>query len=263
VPEAVLLDTIGGVATITLNRPESLNAFDRAMHEGLYGALDSVAADEGVRCVVLRGEGRGFSAGADLRSEDLKRGDGEPPDLGGYLRATYGRTVAQLAALEKPVLASLHGPVYGAGLGLALACDLRVAARSAVFSVAFVKIGLVPDAGVSFFLPRIVGLGRAIEMSMTGEPIDAEEAHRIGLVSRVFEDEDLGSKTTALADRLASMPTTALAGIRRTLYASFEGDLGAALENEAREQTVCGYTEDHAEGLAAFFERREARFTGR
>jgi 2-(1,2-epoxy-1,2-dihydrophenyl)acetyl-CoA isomerase len=263
VSETILLDKTGGVGTITLNRPQSLNAFDRAMHEGLHAALDNVAADEGVRCVVLRGEGRGFSAGADLRSEDLKRGDGEPPDLGAYLRDTYGRTIAQIAALEKPVLASLHGPVYGAGLGLALACDLRVAARDASFSVAFVKIGLVPDAGVSFFLPRIVGLGRAIEMSMTGEPIDADEAYRIGLVNRVVGNEELAGATAALAGHLASMPTTALAGMRRTLYASFESDLQAALENEAREQTVCGYTDDHAEGLAAFFERREARFTGR
>jgi 2-(1,2-epoxy-1,2-dihydrophenyl)acetyl-CoA isomerase len=261
--ETILFDKRGGVATISLNRPQALNAFDGQMHEELHAALQAAGEDGGIRCVVLRGEGRGFSAGADLRSEGLKRKDGEPPDLGEYLRATYGPTIRRMAALDKPIVASLHGPVYGAGLGIALACDLRVAAASARFSVAFVKIGLIPDAGVSFFLPRVVGLGRAMEMSMLGEPIDAEEALRTGLVNEVVADEDLREATDALADRLASMPTVALAGIRHSLHASFEGDLQAALEAEARGQTVCGHTEDHAEGVAAFFEKREAIFLGR
>lgn len=261
--ETILLDKSGGVATVALNRPKSLNAFDGRMHEELHDALGVVAGDGAVRCVVLRGEGRGFSAGADLKSEDLKGEVGTHPDLGEYLRATYGRTIQQIAALEKPIVASLHGPVYGAGLGIALACDLRIASHGATFSVAFVKIGLIPDAGVSYFLPRVVGLGRAMEMSMLGEPVGAEAALDMGLVNRLVEDDDLREETAALAGRLASMPTVALAGIRHSLHASFEGDLRTALENEARRQTLCGYTDDHAEGLAAFFERREARFTGR
>ena len=261
--EAIRFERGDGVAEISLNRPKALNAFDRRMHEELHEALGAVAGDEDVRCVILRGEGRGFSAGADLRSEDLKRDDGERPDLGEYLRATYGRTIGQIAALEKPIIASVHGPVYGAGMGIALACDLRVAARSATFSVAFVKIGLVPDAGVSYFLPRVVGLGRAMEMSMLGEPVGAEEALGMGLINRLVEDDDLGDETAALAVKVAALPTVALAGIRRSLHASSEVDLRTALETEARNQTVCGYTDDHAEGLAAFFEKREARFTGR
>jgi 2-(1,2-epoxy-1,2-dihydrophenyl)acetyl-CoA isomerase len=261
--ETILLEKNDGVATVSLNRPDRLNAFDGKMHEDLHGALDSAAGDNEVRCVVLRGEGRGFSAGADLRSEDLSREDGEPPDLGAYLRRTFSPSVRRISEMDKPVLASLHGPVYGAGLGLALACDLRIATQSAKFSVAFVKIGLMPDAGVSFFLPRVVGLGRAMEMSVLGDVVDAEEAQKIGLVNRVVPDEKLEQETAALAGRLASMPTRALGKIRHSLYASFETDLAAALEAEAEGQAFCGFTADHAEGLAAFFEKRAPDFTGR
>jgi 2-(1,2-epoxy-1,2-dihydrophenyl)acetyl-CoA isomerase len=261
--ETVLFEKGDGVATVSLNRPDKLNAFDGKMHEELHDALDSAASDDEVRCVVLRGEGRGFSAGADLRSEDLSREDGEVPDLGAYLRRTFSPSVRKISGMDKPVLASLHGPVYGAGVGIALACDLRLAAESASFSVAFVKIGLMPDAGVSFFLPRVVGLGRAIEMSMLGDAVDAGEAHGIGLVSKVVPDERLGEETAALADRLAAMPTTALGWIKRSLHSSFEGDLASVLEAEAEGQEFCGYTGDHAEGLAAFFEKRKPNFTGR
>lgn len=261
--ETVLYEKGGGVATVSLNRPDRLNAFDGRMHEGLHGALDEAASDDGVRCVVLRGEGRGFSAGADLRSEDLSRKDGEAPDLGAYLRRSFSPAVRKISEMDKPVLGSLHGPVYGAGLGLALACDLRLAAQSASFSVAFVKIGLMPDAGVSFFLPRVVGLGKAMEMSVLGDAVGADEAHRIGLVNRVVPDGELESETAALAERLAAMPTRALGWIKRSLYASFEGDLPAVLEAEAEGQAACGYTEDHAEGLAAFFEKRKPGFKGR
>jgi 2-(1,2-epoxy-1,2-dihydrophenyl)acetyl-CoA isomerase len=261
--ETILYEKGDGVATVSLNRPDKLNAFDGRMHEELHDALDGAASDEEVRCVVLRGEGRGFSAGADLRSEDLERADGEAPDLGAYLRRTFSPSVRRISAMDKPVLASLHGAVYGAGLGLALACDLRLAAESAKFSVAFIKIGLMPDAGVSFFLPRVVGLGRAMEMSMLGDTVDADEARRIGLVTRVVPDEDLEAETAALAGRLAAMPTRALGWIKRSLYASFEGDLAAVLEAEAEGQSACGYTRDHEEGLAAFFEKRAPDFTGR
>ena len=261
--ETVLFERENGVATISLNRPDRLNAFDGPLHRDLHAALDEVASDGEVRCVVLRGEGRGFSAGADLRGEDLVREDGEPPDLGEYLRRTFAPSVEKISAMDKPVVASLHGPVYGAGLGLALACDLRLAAESAKFSVAFVKIGLMPDAGVTYFLPRVVGLGRAMEMSLLGDAIDAEAAGRMGLVNRVVPDGKLGEETAALAHRLANMPTRALAATRHALNASFDGDLVSALEHEAQGQAPLGYTEDHEEGIAAFFEKREANFTGR
>ena len=259
--ETILYEKKGGVADVVLNRPKKLNAFDGTMHEELYAALDDAAVDDEVRCVVLRGEGRGFSAGADL-AEIIAGSDGDP-DLGEYLRNTYSRLVKRMVSMEKPIVASLHGPVYGAGVGIALACDLRVAAQGVKFSVAFIKIGLMPDAGVSFFLPRVVGLGRALEMSMLGDPVEADEALRTGLVNRVVADDRLAEETAALASRLlAAMPTAAIGRTKRALYASFEKDLETVLEREAQGQTFCGYTADHREGVAAFFEKREARFTG-
>lgn len=260
--ETVLYEKDRGVATIALNRPERLNAFDGTMHEELRAALDNAAEDEEVRCVVLRGEGRGFSAGADL-AQVVQDADGGEPDLGEYLRNTYSRLVRRMVGIEKPIVAALHGPIYGAGVGIALACDLRIAARSAKFSVAFIKIGLMPDAGVTFLLPRVVGLGRAMEMSMLGDAVEAEEAYRIGLVGRVVPDESLEEEARRLAEHLAAMPTGALGRIKGALYASFEADLETALEREARGQTFCGYTRDHKEGVAAFFEKRAPGFTGR
>jgi 2-(1,2-epoxy-1,2-dihydrophenyl)acetyl-CoA isomerase len=259
--ETVFYEKDEGVATISLNRPEKLNAFDRTMHEELYSVLDDAATDEAIRCVVLRGEGRGFSAGADL-AEVVREAEGAP-DLGEYLRHTYSRLVKRMVSIEKPIVAALHGPVYGAGVGIALACDLRIAAESAKFSVAFIKIGLMPDAGVTFFLPRIVGLGRAMQMSMLGDAVEAEEAYRTGLVNKFVSDEELEVETRKLAGQLAAMPTRALGRIKQSIYASFETDLETALEQEAVGQTFCGYTQDHKEGVAAFFEKRAPEFTGR
>jgi 2-(1,2-epoxy-1,2-dihydrophenyl)acetyl-CoA isomerase len=261
--ETLIYEKNNGVATLALNRPEVLNAFNGQLHQDLHDALDSAAEDNEVRCVVLRGEGRGFSAGADLRGEDLQRDGEEASDLGKYLRKTYSKTIAKIIGMQKPVIAALHGPVYGAGVGLALACDLRIAAESVKFSVAFVKIGLMPDAGVSFFLPRVVGLGKAMEMSMLGDAVEAGEAHRIGLVNKVVADDELLDEAGALAEHLATMPTRALGQIKQVLHASFETDLDTALEKEAVGQTFCGYTEDHKEGVAAFFEKRTASFSGR
>ena len=258
--ETILYEKSGGVADVALNRPKKLNAFDGKMHEELYAALDDASSDDEVRCVVLRGEGRGFSAGADLAG--ILEGSDGAPDLGEYLRNTYSRLVRRMVSMEKPIVASLHGPVYGAGVGIALACDLRIAAQSAKFSVAFIKIGLMPDAGVSFFLPRVVGLGRALEMSMLGDPVEADEALRTGLVNRVVPDEGLAEETAALASRLAAMPTAAIGRTKGALYASFAEDLETVLEREAEGQTFCGFTADHREGVAAFLEKREAQFSG-
>ena len=261
--ETLIYEKTDNVATLALNRPEVLNAFDGQLHQDLHDALDGVAADDAVRCVVLRGEGRGFSAGADLRGGDLRRDGDEVPDLGEYLRETYSKTITKITSMEKPVISALHGPVYGAGVGLALACDLRISAESVKFSVAFVKIGLMPDAGVSFFLPRIVGLGKAMEMSMLGNVVEAEEAYRIGLVNKVVADDALLDEAGALAEHLAAMPTRTLGKIKQVLQGSFEENLNSALEKEAEGQTFCGHTEDHREGVAAFFEKREANFGGR
>jgi 2-(1,2-epoxy-1,2-dihydrophenyl)acetyl-CoA isomerase len=258
--ETILFEKEDSVGNIALNRPEKLNAFDTSMHDELYAALGEAAEDEELRCIVLRGEGRGFSAGADL-AQVMREADGDP-DLGEYLRTTYSRLVKRMVGTEKPIIAVLHGPVYGAGVGLALACDMRIAAENTKFSVAFIKIGLMPDAGVTFLLPRVVGLGRAMEMSMLGDAVDAEEAYRIGLVNTVVADDALSEEAQNLAERLAAMPTSALGMMKRSLYASFEKNLETALEAEAEGQTFCGYTQDHKEGVSAFFEKREARFSG-
>ena len=164
----------------------------------------------------------------------------------------------RIVSIEKPIVAALHGSVYGAGLGLALASDLRLAAESAKFSVAFVKIGLIPDAGVTFFLPCVVGMGRAMQMSMLGEVLDAREVHRVGLVNEVIPEEKLEEEVSSFA----GLPTQALGRTKKTLHKSFESDLAAALEAEAVGQTFCGYTDDHKEGIAAFFEKRNPTFTG-
>jgi 2-(1,2-epoxy-1,2-dihydrophenyl)acetyl-CoA isomerase len=259
--ETILAENAGGVATIALNRPEKLNAFDATMHEELYDTLGDAAGDEEVRCIVLRGEGRGFSAGADL-AQIIENADGDP-DLGEYLRGSYSRLVKRMVETPKPIIAALHGPVYGAGVGLALACDLRIAAESARFSVAFIKIGLMPDAGVTYFLPRLVGLGRAMEMSMLGDAIGADEAQRIGLINKVTAEDSLLEEAQSFAEHLAALPTAALGKMKAALHASFEADLESALEREAEGQTFCGYTRDHKEGVAAFFEKRDAEFTGR
>jgi 2-(1,2-epoxy-1,2-dihydrophenyl)acetyl-CoA isomerase len=259
--ETVLYEKDNGVANIALNRPEKLNAFDSTMHDQLYSALGSAAEDEGVRCIVVRGEGRGFSAGADL-AQVVREADGDP-DLGEYLRGTYSRLVKRMVGIEKPIVAALHGSVYGAGVGIALACDLRIAAENTKFSVAFIKIRLMPDAGVTFFLPRVVGLGRAMQMSMLGDAVDAEEAYRIGLVNKVVAKDALSEGVRNLAQHLSAMPTGALGRIKHSLYASFETDLETALESEAEGQTFCGHTQDHKEGVAAFFEKRAPEFTGR
>ena len=258
--ETILLEKRGGIANVALNRKEKLNAFDGTMHDELYAALDEAAEDEDVRCIVLRGEGRCFSAGADL-AQIVREVDGDP-DLGEYLRNTYSRLVKRMVGIEKPIVAALHGPVYGAGVGIALACDLRVAAENTKFSVAFIKIGLMPDAGVTYFLPRVVGLGRAMEMSMLGDAVEADEALRVGLINKVTADDSLVEEAQAFAEHLAALPTAALGTMKAALHASFETDLQTALEHEAEGQTFCGYTQDHKEGVTAFFEKREARFTG-
>jgi 2-(1,2-epoxy-1,2-dihydrophenyl)acetyl-CoA isomerase len=258
--DTILFEKEDALATITLNRPEALNAFDEQMHEEVYQAVNQAAEDADVRCILLMGSGGGFSAGADIKV--IREATGEV-DLGEYLRKTYNRLLLRIQEIEKPFVAALHGPVYGAGLGVALACDFRIAAASSRYCMAFINIGLVPDAGTSFFLPRVIGLGRAMEMSMIGEPVDAEEAYRIGLVNRVVADEELIKEAKAFARRLAKAPTRALGLTRRMLWQSFESDLATALNREAENQAACGRSSDHREGIAAFFEKRKPNFTGK
>jgi 2-(1,2-epoxy-1,2-dihydrophenyl)acetyl-CoA isomerase len=246
-----------GVLTLTLDRPEALNALDRPLKSELLAAFRAAAQDGAVRAVVLTGAGRAFCAGQDLREAGLSGAA-----IGREVRERYAPLILAIARLEKPVVAAVNGVAAGAGLSLALACDLRLASIAASFLCAFGRVGLVPDSGLSWFLPRLVGPGRAAEMVLTTEPVDAATAERIGLVNRVVAADALVAEAQALAARLAAGPPIALGLAKRALARGLVADLEAVLEYEAELQTAAGRTRDHAEGVAAFLEKRPARFRG-
>ena len=246
----------GGVMTITLNRPDVLNAFDRAMQDGFRVALKD-ARDPEVRAVVLTGAGRGFCVGQDLK--EFQEGAG---DLAERLRSTYNKNVLALRSLEKPVIAAVNGPAAGAGLALAAACDLRLAADTATFVPAFITIGLVPDTGASFFLGRLLGYGRAFEWLCSGKRLTAADAHAWGFVSEVVEGAKLGERAATVAAELAALPTRAIGMTKRLLDLAATSTLEEQLELEAQLQGAAAASEDFAEGVAAFLEKREPRFNG-
>jgi 2-(1,2-epoxy-1,2-dihydrophenyl)acetyl-CoA isomerase len=247
----------GAVLTVALNRPDKLNAFDAAMHQAFAGALKE-AADSEVRAVVLTGAGRGFCVGQDLA--ELREGE---RDVGALLRGCWNRHVLGLRRLEKPVLAAVNGAAAGAGLSLACACDLRIAADSAAFVPAFVNVGLVPDTGGSWLVPRLLGYARAFEWMCSGRKVDADEALAWGLVSEVAPADETLGRTQERAAALAALPTRAIAMTKRLFERSAGSRLVEQLELEAQLQVAATGSEDHAEGIAAFLEKREPRFTGR
>lgn len=247
----------GGVLTLTLNRPEKLNAFDAAMHGAFAAALKGARSPE-VRAVVVTGAGRGFCVGQDLGEFREDRGD-----IGERLRRLYNPHVLAIRGLGKPVLAAVNGPAAGAGLSLACACDIRLAADTATFVPAFVTIGLVPDTGASWTIPRLVGYARAFEWLSSGRTLTAVEAHAWGIVSEVVESERLLERALERAAELAALPTRGIAMTKRLLAGALETRLEEQLELEAQLQAAATASEDFAEGLAAFLEKREPRFTGR
>jgi len=246
----------GAVQTITLNRPDVLNALNRAVHDGLREAL-ARARDPDVRAVVLTGAGRGFSAGQDLTEFS------EAGDLGGALRETYHPNVLAIRRLEKPVIAAVNGVCAGAGLSLASVCDIRVAADSASFVPGFIGIGLVPDAGGTFFLHRLLGASRAFEWMSSNRRLTAAEAHAWGLVSEVVEPEALPARVAEVAATYASLPTRAVGMTKRLFDNAATATLDEQLELEAQLQVAAAQTEDFREGVSAFLEKREPKFTGR
>ncbi len=252
----------GAVATITLARPERLNALTGQMHGELREALRLLANDDIVRVVILTGEGRGFSAGQDL-TEDLPRDDQGRVDLGPPLARDYNPLIRQLVDYPKVTIAALNGPAVGASMNIALACDIVVAARSAYLQEAFTKIGLIPDAGGTWILPRIVGPKLALALMLTAEPVAAEEAQRLGLVYRVFEDATFRKDVEALAAQFADGPALAFRLTKEALAKSLENDLETQLAVEAALQREAGFSEDFAEGIAAFRGKRAPRFSGR
>ncbi len=254
--EPVVAHREGAVLEIALNRPDRLNALDRATLQALSLALTQ-AEDDAVRAVVLRGEGRAFSAGQDLREAA-----GGELDYQEHLER-YNRVVLQLRRLAKPVVAAVHGVAAGAGMALALACDLRVAGRATVLTTAFARIALVPDSGMTFTLPRTTGWGRAFELLALSPDLDAERARELGLVNFVVEEDAVVREARALAKRLARGPTRVYGLIKQGLDASARMGLEDVLELEAQLQKLAGEGRDHREGVQAFLEKREPRFEGR
>lgn len=260
---SLLVDIADGVATLTLNRPESLNSLNTALKVELRDALGEIGADPGVRAVVLTGAGRAFCVGQDLREhvEFLSSGSDAPLST---VEAHYNPIATRLAEMGKPVVAAVRGMAAGAGAGLALLADMRVGGPKTGFLMAFANVALAGDTGVSWTLPRLVGHAKATELLMLAQPIDAAEANRLGLLTLLTDDDDLVLPTAqALAARLAAGPTVAYAQIKRQLAVASAGTLAEALAFEAVAQAIAGATGDHRESVDAFVAKRPAVFTGR
>jgi 2-(1,2-epoxy-1,2-dihydrophenyl)acetyl-CoA isomerase len=262
----VLSAQAGAVCTITLNRPKALNSFTSQMHAELAAAIAAVEADRSVRCLVLTGAGRGFCAGQDLSdpavAPDLTPG-AQPTDVGHVIERFYKPLALRLRAMPIPVLAAVNGVAAGAGASIALGCDLVIATRSASFIQAFSKIGLVPDAGGTWLLPRLVGRANALALAMTGDKLPAEEAQRMGLIWKCVDDAAFAAEVSATAERLAAMPVAALAATRAALDQAMHMSYAEALDNEARWQSRLSASHDYLEGVAAFTAKRPATFSDR
>jgi 2-(1,2-epoxy-1,2-dihydrophenyl)acetyl-CoA isomerase len=257
----ILFESVAGVARLTFNRPERLNAFNADMHAEVRAALASLPGTE-ARVLVITGAGRGFCAGQDLGDRAVAPGAG-PPDLGASIERDYKPLVLALRALPMPVIAAVNGVAAGAGANIALACDLVVAARSASFVQAFARLGLVPDSGGTWFLPRLIGTARALGVALLGEKLPAEQAASWGLIWRCVADGELAGTIDALARELAAAPTRGLARTKQAIYDGWSRPLAAQLDVERDFQAELGRSADYAEGVAAFVAKRAPRFTGR
>lgn len=246
------------IATLTLDRPEALNALTATLKRDLLVALRRVGRDRSVRAVVLTGAGRAFCAGQDLK----ERLAPDAPPLSVVLRDEYNPLISAMRSLDQPIVGAINGVAAGAGASLAFACDVRIAAEDASFALAFGRIGLVPDSGATWFLPRLVGPAKAAELALVGTALSAADAERFGLVTRVVPADALADEARAIATRLAGLAPIALAQTKRALERSWSLDLDAALEEEAWRQGIAGATADHAEGIAAFVEKRPPVFRG-
>jgi 2-(1,2-epoxy-1,2-dihydrophenyl)acetyl-CoA isomerase len=257
--EVILSALDAGVLTLTLNRPEALNALNRDMTQALRDSMEAAARDRGVGAVIVTGAGRAFCAGADLKDVVARRDAGER-DLGDDLRTNYTPLIRAMRACPKPVIAAINGTAAGAGLSLALACDLRIAAAGASLIVVFVRVGLVPDAGSLFFLTRMLGLSKATELAMSGDPLTVEDAQKLGLVAAVVPPEQLAAAAMDRARRLNDGPRQTYALIKHGLERALDLDLEQAMELESQLQSVAAETADAKEAIQAFVEKRTPQF---
>ena len=261
--EAVRIEDSGGVRVVTLNRPDVYNAFDEVMRRDLLAALRDAEDSSDVRVVVLTGAGKAFAAGADLRSLMGFYEKGERPDFRRVLAEEYHPILKAIRGMGKPVIAAVNGVAAGAGMSLVLACDYKIASEEASFTTAFIKIGLIPDTGMCFFLPRVVGLTKALELALLSERINARQAMEIGLVNEVVPAGELMNRAREVALKMAELPPLGIAYTKRAINESLHLDLEKALELEAELQQMAGSTEDHLEGVKAFVEKRKPVFKGR
>jgi len=260
--QAIIFTIEGPIATIKLNRPEKLNAFGGPMREEILSALDVIAADDRIRVLVVTGQGRGFSAGGDIHHLKYLR---ENKDEDGFrsILAKGEKITRSMRMLSKPVIAAVNGPCAGAGFSFALACDIRIASDKATFGPSFALVGLHPDWGGSWFLPKLVGSAKACELVFTGTMISAEDAQRIGLINRVVPDEQLMDSVMELAGTIAKNPPGVLRLAKESIYRSLSSDLETAFARESQVQLECFYSEDFLEGVTAFVEKRRPQFKGR
>ncbi|MBX9745540.1 MAG: 2-(1,2-epoxy-1,2-dihydrophenyl)acetyl-CoA isomerase PaaG [Hyphomonadaceae bacterium] len=259
--ETILFSVDSGVAKLTLNRPDRLNSFTVQMHDEVSRALESVAKDASVRVLVLTGAGRGFCAGQDLSDRAVSPG-GEGVDLGESLEKRYNPLIRRLTSLEIPVICAVNGVAAGAGANIALACDIVIAARSAKFIQSFANIGLIPDSGGTWTLPRLAGQTRALGLALTGEPLLSERAEAWGMIWKCVEDDQLTAETDALATKFANAPTRGLAMTKKLIRESGARSLADQLNEERDAQRTLGRTADYKEGVGAFMEKRQPKFTG-
>ncbi|WP_293268727.1 2-(1,2-epoxy-1,2-dihydrophenyl)acetyl-CoA isomerase PaaG [Neptunomonas sp.] len=250
-----------GIAVLTLNRPDSLNSFNAQMHSEVRSALKDVKRDKSVRCLLLTGNGRGFCAGQDLGDRNVAPGS-EAPNLGESIEKNYSPMLRTIRSLEMPVICAVNGVAAGAGANIAFACDIVLAAKSASFIQAFCKIGLIPDCGGTWTLPRLVGPARAMALSLLGDKISAEQAEQWGMIWKSVENESLKDEAMAMAQHFASQPTKGLALIKRAIQASATNTFDEQLDLERDLQTLAGRTEDYREGVSAFIAKRKPAFKG-
>jgi 2-(1,2-epoxy-1,2-dihydrophenyl)acetyl-CoA isomerase len=256
--ESIAVSNENGIARITLNRPDRLNSFTRAMHGELRDALANLGE---ARVVILTGAGRGFCAGQDLN--DRAVAPGEAVDLGETVDECWNPLIRTLAALPQPIIARVNGVAAGAGANIALACDLVIAGKSAKFIQSFSALGLIPDSGGSWHLPRLVGQARALGLALTGEPLSADKAAEWGLILKAVDDDQLDSEVDAVATKLAALPPLGLAAIKEIIRSSWSRSLEEELDLQRDEMRRLGFTQDYREGVAAFLEKRPAKFVGR